>query len=65
MLGDTVKLFDAQIDAYSMSVSVAGGMVCWLAQLHPGDEPHVTKLAMVMKDLAEVVKMHRDHGDEG
>jgi hypothetical protein len=64
VMSDTVVLFDTQTDAYTMAASVAGGMVCWLAKLRPGDEPHATKLALVMRDLAECVKKHHDHGDE-
>jgi hypothetical protein len=62
VLGDAVKLFDTQMDAYSMAVSVVGGMVCWLAQLHPGKQSHSAKLDLVMTDLVEIMEMHREHG---
>ena len=60
---DTVTLLETQEEAYGLAASVMGGMVCWLAKLRPGEQKHATKIMLVMKDLAEIMAMHKDHGE--
>jgi len=61
VLADTVGLLDTQMEAYSLATSVTGGTICWLARLHPGRQSHSAKIDLVMKDLAEIMEMHREH----
>jgi hypothetical protein len=61
VMRDTIALLDTRMEAYSLSASVVGGIICWLASLHPGKMSHAAKIALVMKDLAEIMEMHREH----
>jgi hypothetical protein len=65
VLGDTAGLLDTQHDAYALAVSVTGGIVCWLAALHPGKQSHSAKIDLVLTDLVEIMEMHRQHHARG
>lgn len=61
VLSDTFSLLDNKEQAYVLSVSVMGAMLCAAARMRDGKHKHATKIAHTLRDLAGLMMEHRNH----
>jgi hypothetical protein len=60
---DACQLVDEDDLAYSLALNIIGALLCTAARMIPGKKSHTVKIAVALKNLAELMAHHQDHGD--